>query len=317
MKSSFLLTLVFSLMAVSAWAQTTTTVTKTAEPVTKSSFDRFYDRLKISYYGAFMSPTLHDMEKSNWDNAAISPSWGGSDKDKNGPHKNQDTWPTNIWNQIGFRYNFGAKMDFVFNPRFMIPLAHSADMKKPEDRSLIELEDFLIGFQGVPYASADKKFNLWIRPGVRLPVSRASRQNPNAGFGQTSHQLELAYNPTYDFNPTWQLGIFGQFRNWIFENRYQWERFRFYTAPYVQYTVNDTTRVQVYYQSIIENNKRRKSVNGKDPVFKDYYQDIMIGINKDVTKKFNIFPYIGIFVDDVPLSNKSAYLGAWISYTIK
>ncbi len=317
MKSSFLLTVVFSLMALSAWGQTTTTVTKSSEPQTKSSFDRFYDRLKIGYFGVVSSPTFYDMERGDWDNAAISPSWGGDDSSKNGPKKNQDTWPTNLWNQVNFRYNYGGKMDFVFAPRFMIPLAHSADMKKPEDRSLIEIEDFLVGFQGVPFSSEDKKFNLWLRPALRLPTSRASRQSGNAGFGTTSHQLELAFNPTYDFNTTWQVGIFGQFRQWTFENRYNWSRFRFYTAPYIQYTINDSTRIVTYYQSMIENNKRWKSVNGKNPVFKDYYQDVMIGVNKHITKKFNIYPYIGIFVDDVPLSNKSAYLGAWMSYQIK
>ena len=83
------------------------------------------------------------------------------------------------------------------------------------------------------------------------------------------------------------------------------------------YSINDTTRIQAYYQNIIENDRRWESINGKKPVFKDYYQDIILGVNKDVTKKLNIYPFLGMFIDDVPLSDKSFYVGAWISYQIK
>ena len=293
----------------------TTVVEPATKLVEKSSFDKFFDRLRISTFSVVTTPTFYDMEKGNWDNAAISPEFGGGPGQQT--DKNQDTWPTNLWNQVSFNYNFGAKMNFVFNPRFMIPLSHSSDMKAPEDRSLIALEDFLVGFQGVVLASSDKKFNLWIRPGVRLPTSRASRNSNNGGFGRTTHQLELAYLPTYDFNKKWQVGIFGQVRQWVFEDRYNWSRLRFYTAPYVQYAVDDTTRIQVYYENMYENFRRWESINGKKPVFKDMWQSVMVGVNKDITPKLNIFPYVTTFVNDVPYSTKSFFLGAWISYQIK
>lgn len=281
--------------------------------VEKSSFDRFADRLRIGTFTVITTPTLWDMEKGNWDNAAISPEFGID----NGVERNNDTYPTNLWNQISFNYNFGAKMNFVFNPRFMIPLSHSSDMSDPEDKGLIALEDFLVGFQGVVLASADKKFNLWIRPGMRLPTSKASRNSNNGGFGRTSHQLELAYLPTYDFNKKWQVGIFGQVRQWVYEDRYTWARLRFYTAPFVQYTIDDTTRFQVYYENMLENRRRWKSVNGQKPYFEDVWQSLMIGVNKDITPKLNIFPYVTTFVNDVPFSTKSFFLGAWVSYQIK
>lgn len=287
--------------------------------VEKSSFDRFYDRLRIGTFTVITTPTLWDMEKGNWDNAAISPEFGID----NGVERNNDTYPTNLWNQISFNYNFGAKMNFVFNPRFMIPLSHSSDMSDPEDKGLIALEDFLVGFQGVVLASDDKKFNLWIRPGVRLPTSKASRGSNNDGFGKISHQLELAYLPTYDFNKKWQVGIFGQLRAWIYEDRYNWSRFRFYTAPFIQYSIDDTTRIQLYYENMLENRRRWKGIQSasrgfdQKPYFEDVWQSLMFGVNKDITPKLNIFPYVTTFVNDVPFSTKSFFLGAWVSYQIK
>lgn len=316
MKSSFLFGLSIFVLTVSvASAQNKqTSVISTTEVVEKTSFKKFSDRLKIGYFGVFTSPTFDDMGKGNWDNAAISPDWGQTSK---GEGKNRDTWPTNLWHQVSFNYNFGARMNFVFNPRFMTPLAHPVDMKAPEDRSFIEMEDFLIGFQGVVYSSTDKKFNLWIRPGMRMPTSRPSRNSANRGFGSLTHQIEVGYLPTYDFNKTWQVGVFGQVRSWIYDDRYNWTRARLYTAPFVQYTIDDTSRVQVYYENMLENDRRWKSLNGKSPVFKDYWQNIMMGYSKDVTPKFNVFPYLSCFVNDTPVTDKSFWVGAWISYQIK
>jgi hypothetical protein len=342
MKRPFILIMLFALVSSSqAWAQKKPSKTKNGpvpelempkqqlpkkgEPVevvsktevvgAKSSFQRFSDRLRISYYGSFQSPNGDDIIKGRFKNGATSPAYGNAPK---GSGKNEDTWPMNMWNQISFNYNFGAKLNFVVNPRFMIPLASSHSMKQPEDRSLVMLDDFLVGFQGVIFTSTDKKFNLWIRPGVRLPTSQPSRNSRNAGFGRVTNQNELAYQPTYDFNKTWQLGIFGQVRQWVFSDRNtSVGRVRFYTAPYLQYTFNDTTRMQVYYETMIENNKRQKSVNGKNPVFKDVWQDLMVGVNHDINKKFNIFPFLGCFMDDKPITDKSLWIGAWISYQIK
>jgi hypothetical protein len=283
----------------------------------KTDFEKFSDRLKIGYFGVLTLPNFRDAFNGDFNNAAISPEFGGSDSNTgNTEKKNQDTYPTNMWNQISFNYNFGAKMNFVFNPRWMTPLAHSVSMKKPEDRSLVALEDFLVGFQGVILTSEDKKFNLWIRPGMRLPTSRGSR-SPHPAFGSLDRQLELAYIPTYDVNKTLQFGWQGQIRQWIYEDRYNDSRLRFSSSPFVQVTLNDTTRVTTYYNNIIENNKRNKSVNGLTPRYKDVWQGLMIGVSKDITPKFNIYPYIETFINDIPLSSRSAYFGAWISYQIK
>ncbi len=315
MKRSFTLLLSLSVISSFAWsAPQTKKVSNTEVVETRSDFQKFSDRLKIGYFGVVTSPHLEDIENGHWENAGISPEFGMAGS---GEGKNRDTWPTNIWHQLSFNYNFGAKMNFVFNPRFMTPLAHPVDMKKPEDRSLIALEDFLVGFQGVVVSDEAKKLNLWIRPAIRLPTSRLSRNNPNAGFGKLTHQNELAYNLTYDFTKTFQVSLFGQLRQWIYEDRYNLSRFRISTSPNFTIGIDETTRFQVYYNNMLENNKRHKSINGKDPVFKDVWQGLQVGINKDVTKKLNVYPYVEYFVNDVPLSMKSAYIGAWISYQIK
>jgi hypothetical protein len=253
------------------------------------------------------------MDEGNLEYAAISPEFGQS---QTGEGRNRDTWPTNMWNQVSFNYNFGAKLNFVVNPRFMVPLAHSVSMKEPESRDLIYLQDFLVGFQGVILASEDKKINLWIRPGLRLPNSAASRNSTNGGFGRTTHELELAYNLSYDMTKNWQFGIFGQIRNWVYNDRYNYARNRIYTAPYFAYVINDTTKFQVYYENMLENSRRWESINGKKPVFKDVWQNTMIGVAKDITPKLNVYPYLGTFVNR-PIDNKSLWLGAWISYQIK
>lgn len=311
MKSSFLFFLLFNLITsgVVLAQMSTRPSPKEMKAQEKTSFDKFYDRLKIGYFGVFTSPQFDDMKNGDWENAALSPEFSGG--------TNQDSWPTNIWHQVSFNYNFGAKMNFVFNPRFMTPLAHPVDMKEPEDRSLLMVEDFLFGFQGVVVTSSDKAFNLWIRPGIRLPTSRASAKSGQGGAGTLTNQLELAYNVTYDFTKTWQLGAFGQLRSWVIEDKVGMDRFRFYTAPYIQYTLDDTSRIQVYYEHMLETDQRSMPANDRDPVFKDVWQNIFVGYNTDLTKTFNIMPFASVFVNDNPITDKSFWLGAWISYQIK
>ena len=68
---------------------------------------------------------------------------------------------------------------------------------------------------------------------------------------------------------------------------------------------------------MLENNKRNKSINGKNPVYKNMWQNAYIGVGKDITPKLNVYPYISAFVNDVPFSMRSLWTGLWVSYTIK
>lgn len=345
MKSSFLVSIVLSaLVSMSALGQTnrakkvqqkatpkTTTTTAPAKQTTssqsvattsaaeKTSFQKFYDRLSIGYFGVFTSPTLEDWDSSN---AAISPQLGDTEKRC---RKNCDSYAMNMWNQVNFAYDFGWIMKFVIIPRWTVHFVNPRDMNRGvgEDRAMIGLEDFLVGFAGTVVASEDKKFNWFIRPAMRLPTSHFSRNFNQAdsakkpGVGDLTQNLELAHFITYDFNPEWQVGFQLQQRMWVYEDRYNLTRFRYITVPYISYAIRETTKIQMYYQNMIENNKRWESVNGKKPAYKDIYQDVLLGVSQDVTKTVNVTPYVGFFIDDIPHSMRSAYLGAWISWKIK
>ena len=289
--------------------QTLTTLTpvssQTAE-APKSSFDKFYERLSIGYFGSLTSPNLE-----TWDSrrAATSPEF--SEK-----KTNDDTAPLNIWSQVNFGYNFGGKFKFNVIPRFSTFLDKAPD-QAPGERGMIILEDALVGFSGVLYSSDDKKFNWWFRPGIRLPTSHGTRATNDASFGRLTYNIELLSVFSYDFNSKWQLALTSQDRYWIFENRYNASRNRFYTAPYITYTINDTTKIQAYYENMLENNKRWKSINGKNPSYRNVWQNAYIGIAKDITPKLNVYPFISAFVNDVPFSTQSFWLGLWVSYQIK
>jgi hypothetical protein len=293
--------------AVTKKVTTTVAPTKVVE-APKTSFDKFYERLGISFGSFWTSPTL---EKWDSNNAALSPEFSGGD-----PCRNCDTYSFNAFNQFNFSYNFGAKMKFNVIPRFTVFFDSPKD-QSPSERGNVILEDALIAFSGVIYSSTDKKFNWWIRPGVRMPTSHASKTYNNDDFGRLTYGIEILQSFTYDFNPKWQLGLTVQDRYWIFENRYNASRNRYYIAPNFTYTINDTTKFSAYYENMLENNKRWKSINGKDPVYYSVWQNAYVGISKDVTPKLNIYPYVSAFVNDVPFSMRSFWLGAWISYTIK
>lgn len=335
MKSSFLLFLILgALLTSSVFGQTkpkkaaavapkktTTTSTPAASQVAeapKTSFDKFYERLSVGYFGVLTSPPL-----KKWDSryASLSPEFSGGD-----PCVNCDTYSANLWSQFNFAYNFGGKMKFNLLPRFTT-FFDEAPAQGQGQRGTVLIEDMLIGFSGVIVSSEDKKFNWWMRPALRLPTSKFVRDynqkddprtpEPNDGFGRITTQVELLNSFTYDFNPKFQLGFFFSTRYWIHENRWNHSRNRLYSAPNFTYTINDTTKISAYYEHMLENNKNWKSINGKNPIYYDVWQNAYIGVMKDITPKLNVYPYISAYVNDVPFSTRSFFLGAWISYTIK
>lgn len=289
--------------------QVTTTApvsgTSLAATLEKSAFDKFYERLSINHFSVITSPDLDDWDSRH---AAISPEYSGG--------TNEDTYPLNIWNQVNFGYNFGAKMKFNFIPRYTIFL-DEAPGQDPGDRGMIQIEDALVGFSGVVYSSGDKKFNWWMRPALRLPTSRGSRNYNHAAFGRITYQPEWIQTFSYDFNPNFQLSLTHIHRFWVFENRYNNSRHRILTIPGLTYKFSDKSNLQIYYENFIENNKRYKSINGLEPHYTDVWQNLMVGIGHDVTDKLNVLPFIAAYVNDVPFSTESMWLGAWVSYQIK
>jgi hypothetical protein len=306
--STVFFSILSSLLFSTAFAQTRNAKFAVEEKDTKTSFDRFADRLSISYFGVLTTPPLEDW---NSNNAALSPEFSSGD-----PCKNCDTYSFNIWSQVNFAYNFGAKFKFNIIPRWTTFFDTPSDQGRGS-RETILLEDALVSFSGVFFTSEDKKFTWWMRPGIRLPTSKGSRNSFNSSFGVNTQQLEWLHSITYDFSKQLQVGLFAQQRLWVFDDHYNYSRLRFFTSPYVSWTVNDTTKVQVYYENILENIRKWKSINDTEPRFQDYWQNLYVGVAKDITPKLNVFPYISAFVNDVPFSSRSLWMGAWISYSIK
>lgn len=327
MKSFFLLLLLGALITTHVFGQTKKTTTTTAPAATKTveapkdAFDKFYERLSVSYFGVVTSPTLEDW---NSDYAAISPEFSSDGAGGYDPCKNCDTYSFNLWSQVNFAYNFGTRMKFNVIPRwttfFDTPHKDGAGGKAGQARGengFLMLEDMLVGFSGVIVSSADKKFNWWIRPGMRLPTSHFSRHYNHPAFGRISYQMEVTNSFTYDFTPMYQLGLTYQKRVWIYEQRWNNSRDRHYIAPNFTITLDDTTKFIGYYELMLENNKRWESINGKEPVYYDMWQNAFIGVDKAITPKLNVMPFLSAYVNDIPFSMNSFWAGAWISYSIK
>lgn len=309
MKSISLLILTLTATMTVATAQTTVKPTSETQ---KTSFQKFYDRLRITYLGFITGPGVGDVKDGQFNYASTSPETEAKELGRD----NRDVLPTNLYSSVAFNYNFGAKMSFVLTPRFTLPLASTSNLEGG-DQGLITLEDFLVGFQGVVYASDDKKFNLFIRPGVRLPVSQGSRNSGNAGLGSYTHQTDLLIAPSYTFNDKWELGLAGQIRTWIIDDRYNYTRNRFGFFPSLTYTIDEVSKVAVNYEVLVENQRRWKSLNNKVPVYKDIWQNAYVGYSRQVTEKFNVQPFLAMYVNDAPIDNDSFWVGAYLSYKIK
>lgn len=276
---------------------TTETVSKTEVIVKKTPFEKFSDRLKIGYFGAYQGSSL-----GQWDYSALDEK-GAKTKD----------YAHNLWNQVSFNYNFGWKMNFVINPRFVINTG-STRYHAANDKGLVSMVDTLVGIQGVVLSSADKKFNLWTRPGIRLPNSRSSRA------GDITMQPEALSLASYDFNPKWQLGLYNQVRWWVYEQRYNSTRYRIYNAPYLQYAITDKDKVAIWYENYIENRRNRQSFNKQKHRMEDYWNNAMVSYARDITPKINFMPFIGYFLDTTyayerPLD--AAWVGFWLSVQLK
>ncbi len=305
--------LILTLTATISVATAQTTVKPApAETKDKTSFEKFYDRMKITYLGFLTGPGTGDAMDGQFKYASTSPETEAKELGKN----NRDALPTNVYNQIAFNYNFGAKMNFVFIPRFTIPLASTENLEGG-DQGFITLEDFLVGFQGVVYSSDNKKFNLFIRPAVRLPVSQGSRNSSNDKLGSYTHQTDLLIAPSYTFNEKWELGLAGQIRTYIIEDRYNETRNRLGFFPSLTYTIDEFSSVAVNYEVLLENSRRRESLNNKPTVYKDIWQNAYVGYARQVTEKLNIQPFLSVYVNDGPIDEDSFWVGAYFNYKIK
>lgn len=308
MKSSFLMVLVLASLVSVSWAQTTKkkpeskpsaapTTIKVDPTVEKSSFDKFYDRVGIAAAVIYTGASLQD-----WNDYTLS-------------EKGQKdwTWAPNLFTSVNFSYNFGGKFKFNIIPRFTT-FVQDTDKHGQGDRGLFYIEDTIVAFSGVLYATEDKKFTWWMRPGVRLPTSKFSRSQ------DITQQNEILSVFTYDFNKTWQLGLLQQFRHWVYEQKYTMYRLRIFHSPFISYAIDDKNKLQFYYEHYIENRKHLMSQDKHHPRFQKQYENAMVGWSHQLTEKLNVTPMLAYMLNGTentmyPLKN--SWVTVWMSYAFK
>nr|MBA2404117.1 hypothetical protein [Bdellovibrionales bacterium] len=106
-------------------------------------------------------------------------------------------------------------------------------------------------------------------------------------------------------------------RIWIYEDRYNLSKHRILNSLWTSYAVSEKAKVQMYYDFWIQNGNRWKSINDKEPVYKDVWQSLSLGYSYDVTPKLNVTPLLSAFINDPEFSAESTFLQVWVSYAIK
>lgn len=321
MKSYFVATLLGALISTSVIAQarvkkqkakpattqvSTMPTVKLAEKENKSHFDGFYERLGVSYFGAYTSSPLNSFHA---DYAITSPKY--ETKFSNCPH-NCDIYAQNIFNLVNISYDWGGGNKFFIQPRWTTFLGSARSLGS----TLFNIEDPVVGFSTILYASADKKLTWKFQPGLRLPVSRATRNSDSPPFGDITHQPDIITSVSYTFNKDWSILYLVQNRVWIYEDRYNLNRHRI--AHWISLTqkISEKTSLSYNYDYWHENDRNSETINGKGTHYKETWQNIYFGVGHDVTKKLNLMPMIGFYPTDA-FGMQAAYLSMWISYTIK
>lgn len=331
MKSIFLATLLCALASSSVFAQTQRkkkvpaptsprATQKSVMPVApkktveKTHFDRFYDRLSISYFGVYMSPPLGYMHA---DYAAISPEF---ESKFTGCKNNCDTYSQNIFNQITFSYNFGGGKRFIIVPRWTIYLGNPRENGVPgksEGSQLVDIEDTLVGWSLNLWNSEDKKWSWNLRPAVRLPTSRYSRSAEGGGAGDLTHQPDITTSVSYTMSPDWSFAYSLQNRFYVYEDRYNEYRHRVANSLSGNQRLTDTTALSYNVEYWFQNNRRRESLNGQQTSYKRMWFNTFLGYSWDVTSKLNVTPIVGAYPNDPNFGLRSAYVSAWFAYSIK
>lgn len=273
----------------------------------RTHFTKFWERVNISYFGAFTSSRLGGF---NADYASTSPEFSTP---ASGCDKNCDTVPQNLWQQLRFDYNFGGGRKFMVGPRWSNYFGSNPSNR----RVAMALEDAIVGFHLPLVATADGKFTWWLRPLLRLPTSGGTRTGDVPDWGDVTYQPEIVTMLNYTFNKTWSVLYWMQNRIWIYEDRYSNARHRIVSWVQVSQKLDDVTSLLYGGNHFLQNDRNWESINDKKPVYKDLWQDAYIGLYRDITPKFNLQPMIGAYVNDPKFDEKSFYFAMWVGYTIK
>jgi hypothetical protein len=288
---------------------TTIPVAPIVQEVQKTHFDRFYERMNISYFGQL---TTSKVGHYNGSYAAINQTLNTPSA---GCTRNCDDIPPNIWSQLRFDYNFGGGKKFMIGPRWTTVLAPGG-ARNYRSQSFV-LEDAIIAFQFPLFTSADGKFTWIFRPQLRMPMHMYSRGSDTHGFGEQIYQPDIANGFFYNFNADWSLMWFISNRIWIYEDRFDVSRHRISHWIQLNQKISDKGALTYGCNWQNENTRHNKSINGQAVSYKNTYQDFYFGYYHDITKKFNLQPLVGTYMNDHNYSLDSFYAGAYIGYTFK
>lgn len=333
MKSIFLVTLLCALLSEVATAQAPKRKRRAINPPTnpratqktilpidkkpevrKDSFDKFYERLTIAYFGVYLSSPLAYLHS---DYAATSPDF---ETPSSGCPDNCDTYAQNIFNQITFSYHFGGGSKFIIVPRWTLFLGNANKTNLPgtyDGSQLIEVEDPLVGWSFNLLTSVDKRWAWNIRPAVRLPVSRGSRGGDAARFGDVTFQPDIATSIAYTMSPSWSFGYSLQNRFWVYEDRFNESRHRIAQSLNANQALSEDLSLSYNLEYWVQNDRNRESLNQAAASYKRNWFNTYVGLSWAATKKLNVTPILGVFPGDPDFGLNSAYASAWIAYLIK
>ena len=249
-------------------------------------------KLRINYFSELLGP-------------------GFDSKDGNIPEVNKNgtaianSEPTQLWNQVSFGWHVTEQWRVIFNPRFTTQLGNRDDLGSND--AIFRTEVFLTGVQGTIWSNGP--WSVWIRPGFRLPTSRATRDANWNGQLEWLHILDRA--PGEDTK--WGFGMWTMARSYVRTNDSTDERWRLYNAPYVTYTITDKWRAEVFYENEIQHNEAtgKRAYNYS----RQTLQSGMTGVTYKFNPSLSVFPFIRYYtVRKFDLSTMG--LGAWISAAI-
>lgn len=272
------------LMVGTAYAQTSAP-TSTTE-VDLSLWDRVKDKIFVNYFIEFYGPSVANPT----DTRRI---------DANGDYR--DGSPMNSWNQIGLNYRINESVLFIINPRFEQYYGRRTD----GDGNVLSNTQGLNPVIGV---NIRHKFtdNLMISANINTNLANVQKGTQDEG---------LLFNPggfhtiLYKLNDKFSLGQWISHRINFYDNEESNDnlpRHSWWLAPFLEYSLNDTTFLRGFISQAYVHNAERS--------LGDVISDgttLGLGFDTGVNEHFGIFPFIAMDWTD-EMNTRSASIGAWI-----
>lgn len=248
--------------------------------------------LQIRYFSEFIGPNLTFNKGDDY-----------PDVTKNGNYSDLGTTdPIDLWNQFSFRWKVSDKLHAIVNPRFTLQLGSTKEIRycndngcgsgaRADDEGRWRWEDWLVGVQGVVWQNAEG-FSYFVRPGYRIPISRATRNSNWDGVVEYFHSFDWA-GKDYGFG-VWNLN-----RWYIANENKNGERYRIYIAPYMTYKLTDTVKFELYYENEFQHNAREgksQGAKGSNSLYmKRTLQTANVGVSFPINASLSLYPFLRFY----------------------